>query len=39
MAVVGSDHLPVRATFELVSSKKLETNIDRKEKHREILRT
>ena len=35
MAVVGSDHLPVRATFEWVSSKKLATNSDRKKKRRE----
>ena len=35
MAVVGSDHLPVMATFELVSSKELATNSDRKKKRRE----
>jgi len=35
MAVVGSDHLPVMATFEWVSSKKLATNSVRKKKHRE----
>ena len=30
MAVVGSDHMPVGAIFELFSSKKLATNCDRK---------
>ena len=37
MAVEGSDHLPVTATFELVSSKKLGINSDRR-KNAEKLR-
>jgi len=32
MVVVGSDHLAVKATFELVGSKKLATNSYRKKK-------
>jgi len=34
-AAVGSKHLPVKAAFEWVSSKKLATNSDRKKKRRE----
>ena len=35
MAVVGSDHMPVKATFQWVSSKKLATNSNRKKTCRE----
>ena len=35
VAAVGSDHLPVKATFEWVNSKKLVANRDRKKKRRE----
>jgi len=35
MATVSSDHLPVKATFEWVSSKTLAANRDRKKTRRE----